>query len=151
MVFRLRFGDPFVFQSPWKFYEFHFLRQIHACTFTICYHGQISCTIPRDSPFLLCRSLLYYSLRVFRTSFGRRSFTGVRVTANLLRTLLTILADLNNAVVWIFPSRPPIFNSSSPLSRPLGTFLSAPITIGCTVTFMFHNIFRSLAWSLLFL
>ena len=51
------------------------------------------------------------------------------------RTLLSILADLNNAVVCIVSTRPLISKSSSPLL----TVLSEPITIGITFTFMFHS------------
>ena len=50
------------------------------------------------------------------------------------RNLLSILADLHNAVVWIVSIRLPTFNSSSPFSKPLATVLSAPITTGITVT-----------------
>ena len=34
------------------------------------------------------------------------------------RTLLGILADLSNAVVWIVSERPPISSSSRPLNKP---------------------------------
>ena len=55
------------------------------------------------------------------------------------RTLLSILVDLNNGVVYMFSVGPPIFNFSRPLTNPLGTVPSAPVTIGATVTFMFHS------------
>ena len=55
------------------------------------------------------------------------------------RTLRSILADLNNAVVWIVSTRSVIFKSSSTCNNALVTVLLAPITIGITVTFMFHN------------
>ena len=42
---------------------------------------------------------------------------------------------------------PLIFNSFSPFTNPLGTVLSAPITIGIIVTFMFHSVFCTLARS----
>ena len=60
------------------------------------------------------------------------------------RTLLSILTNLNNAVVWIIFIRPLIFNSSSPLTKPLEIVLSALITIGITVTFMFHSFYTFL-------
>ena len=60
-------------------------------------------------------------------------------------TLLSILADLNNAVVWMVSTRPLIFKSSSLCINPFVTVPSVPITIGITVTFMFHNFFCSLA------
>ena len=40
-----------------------------------------------------------------------------------------------------------IFNSSSPFTHHLGSFPSAPVTIGITVTLMFHYIFGSLSRS----
>ena len=58
------------------------------------------------------------------------------------RSLLWILSDLNNALVWMGSVRPPIFNSSSSLTVP-----SAPITIGIIVTFMFNYFFCFLARS----
>ena len=62
------------------------------------------------------------------------------------RTLLSILSDFNNAVVWMV-SNQPISNSSSPCTNPLVTVPSALITIGITITFMFHSFFSSLAMS----
>ena len=61
------------------------------------------------------------------------------------RTLLSILAVLNNAVVWMVSTRPPTSKSSSPFSNPLVTVQNAPITIGIIVTCMFHSFFNSLA------
>ena len=63
------------------------------------------------------------------------------------RTLLSILAVLNNAVVWMVSTRPPSSKSSSPFNNPLVTVTKAPITIGIIVTFMFHSFFNSLARS----
>ena len=54
-------------------------------------------------------------------------------------TLLGILADLNNAVVWIVSILPLISNSSRLFSKPLETVLSAPTTTCITVTFMFQR------------
>ena len=63
------------------------------------------------------------------------------------RTLLSILAALNNAVVWMVSIRPPTSKSSSPFSNPLVTVPNALITIGIIVTCMFHSFFNSLARS----
>ncbi len=63
------------------------------------------------------------------------------------RTLLSILAVLNNAVVWIVSTSPPTSKSSSLFSNPLVTVPNAPITIGIIVTYMFHSFFSSLARS----
>ena len=48
------------------------------------------------------------------------------------RTLLSIQADLNNAVVWMVRTFP-----LSSLLKPLETVPSAPTTIGITVTHIF--------------
>ena len=57
------------------------------------------------------------------------------------RTLLSILAVLYNAVVWMVPTRPSTSKSSSPFCNPLVTVPKAPITIDIIVTFMFHSLF----------
>ena len=63
------------------------------------------------------------------------------------RTLLSFLAVLNNAVVWMVSTRPPTSKSSRPFSNPFVTVPNAPITIGIIVTSMFHSFFNSLARS----
>ena len=57
------------------------------------------------------------------------------------RTLFSILAVLNNVVVWIVSTRPPSSKSSSPFCNPLLTVPNAPITIGIIVNCMFHSFF----------
>ena len=56
-----------------------------------------------------------------------------------LQTLLSILAHLNNTVVWTVSSGPFISKSSSPFTNPFGIVPSAPISSGITVTFMLHS------------
>ena len=56
-------------------------------------------------------------------------------------TLLSILAVLNTAVVWIVSTRPPTYKSSSPFNSPFVTVPKAPTTIGIIVTFMFQSCF----------
>ena len=56
------------------------------------------------------------------------------------RTLLSILAFLNNVVVWMVSTCPPTSKSSSPFSNPLITVPKALITIGIIVTCMFHSL-----------
>ena len=63
------------------------------------------------------------------------------------RTLLSILAVFNNAVVWMVSTRPPTSTCSRPFNNPLVTVPKAPITIGIIVTFMFPIFFNSLARS----
>ena len=63
------------------------------------------------------------------------------------RTLFSILAVLNNVVVWMISTCPLISKSSSLFNNPLVTVLKAPIAIGIIVTFMFYSFFYSLARS----
>ena len=63
------------------------------------------------------------------------------------KTLLSILAILNSAVVWMVSTCPPASKSSSPFNNPLVTVLIASITNGTIVTFMFYSFFNSLARS----
>ena len=68
-------------------------------------------------------------------------------SSQVSRTLLSILADLNHAVVWMVSSRPLIYTSSSHYTNPLVTVPRALIKIGIITTFMFHNFFNFLARS----
>ena len=58
------------------------------------------------------------------------------------RTLLCILAVLNNAVVWMVSTRRPTSTSSRPFRNHLVTVPNAPITIGIIFTCMFHSFFQ---------
>ena len=59
----------------------------------------------------------------------------------ITRTLLSILTDLNNAIVWMAYTCPLISKSSWPNTKPLNIVPNAQITIG--ITFMFHSCFTS--------
>ena len=87
----------------------------------------------------IVHTLLFYTLRFFHTSVNFHLNLSDSKFHQISRTLLSILTDLNIFVVWMIPIRPPISNSSSPLSILLVTVPSAPITIGITVTFMFNS------------
>ena len=63
------------------------------------------------------------------------------------RTLLSILADLNNALVCMVCTRPHIFKSSNPCTNPLVILTRTPFTIGITVIFLFHSFFNFLTKS----
>ena len=65
-------------------------------------------------------------------------------STQISRTLLSILALLSNAVIWIVSTRPSTSKSSSPFNNPLVSVPKAPITIGTIFTFMFHSFFNSL-------
>ena len=53
------------------------------------------------------------------------------------RTLLSILTDLNNAVIWMVSTCPMISKCSRPITNPLGIVPSAQITSDITVTFCY--------------
>ena len=97
---------------------------------------------------LIYTTLLFYSLRVFHISASWWFSTGVSIDSKppqISRTLLSILADLNIAVVWRVSIRPVISKSSSPCINLLVSVPTIPITIGIIVTFMFHSFFNCLA------
>ena len=74
---------------------------------------------------------------VFHWSIGDSMYPWVS------RTLLSILVDLNNAVVCMVFIRSSISNASNSVSLFWGTVPSALITIGISVTLMFHNFLSS--------
>ena len=53
--------------------------------------------------------------------------------------LFSILADFNYAVVWMVSTCPLISKTFHPCTNPLVIVPNAPITIGITVTLMFHS------------
>ena len=86
---------------------------------------------------LLLLLLLCYFLGAFHISISWWSFTWVWETKSLLKSpeISSILANLNNAVVWMVSTHSFISKSSSPCINPLVTVPRAPITIGIIVTF----------------
>ena len=80
-------------------------------------------------------------IRVFHISVSWGSFSDSK-SPQVSRTLLSILAIFNNAVVWMVSTRPPTSKSSRPFNDLLVTVPKAPITIGIIVTFMFHSFFQ---------
>ena len=85
--------------------------------------------------FIMFKLLFFYFnlLRVFHFSLSDSKCPWVS------GTLLSFLADLNNAIVWMVSTRPLISKSSSSCTNPLVTALSVSITIDITITFMFHS------------
>ena len=63
----------------------------------------------------------------------------------VLWTLLTIRANLNNSVFWMITTRPLFSNSSSPSTNLLVTVPRGTVTIVIIVTFIFHTFFKSKA------
>ena len=88
---------------------------------------------------------------LFLTIVSRWFFSGIwgySKSPLFSRTLLTILADINNAVVWMVSTCPLIFKSSSPFTNLLGIVPSALITTGINVTLTsLVYVFSSLAKS----
>ena len=58
------------------------------------------------------------------------------------RTLLSILAVFNYAVVWMVSSRPPTSKSSRPFNNPSVTVPKPPIIIGIIVILIFQSFFQ---------
>ena len=74
-------------------------------------------------------------LMVFHWSLNDKS-------SQVSRTLLSILTDVNNEVIWMVSTSPLISKSSSPFINRLVTVPGAPISIGIIITFMFHSFFN---------
>ena len=58
------------------------------------------------------------------------------------RTILSILADLDNILTWMVSSNSLISKSSSPCSNSVVTVPSAPVKNGITVTSILHSFFQ---------
>ena len=102
------------------------------------------------SVFIYYYYYYYLLIRVFHISVSWWFFhSGLSDSKSpqVSRTLLSILAVLNNVVVWMVSTRPPTSKSTSPFSNPLITVPNAPITIGIIINCMFHSFFNSLARS----
>ena len=82
-----------------------------------------------------------HRLMVFQVSLSDGKSSQVSMT------LRSILAVLNNAVVWTVFTRPIISKFCIPCTNSFVIVPSAPVTIGITITFMFHSFFNPLARS----
>ena len=93
--------------------------------------------------YLYTKDIVY---SFFPTSFNKKVFTEVWLTASLSRTLLSILTDFNSAVVWMVLILSLISHSSCLFSWPLGIVSKDLTTIGMTkaittTTFFFFFFF----------
>ena len=98
---------------------------------------------------------MYYQFIIIINSFERFSYQCYLIgshwslsdskSAQVSRTLLSILTDLNNHIVRMVSTHPLISKSSCHCTTFVMTVASA--TIGIKVTFLFHCLFRSLAKS----
>ena len=118
-------GDPFVTQNPGKFCASYSSRRILVCASTTCSYE------------------LFYIFSSFPPSISRWFLAGVRhsKSPHVSRTLLSILADLDNAVVLLVSTCFLISKTSSLCTNLLVTVLRAPIALGITITFMFFIFF----------
>ena len=66
-------------------------------------------------------------------------------------TFFSILADLNNVVVWMVSTHSLISKSSSPFNNPSMTVPRVPIINCVNVTFIFHSVFQFLSNVLVFI
>ena len=126
---RERVGDIRACGSTWWWWSVSLLSQ---CSHYYWHGGSFK--VPRFCQFssLLLLWWLLYSLWVFHwiLSDGK--------SLQVSRTLLSIQADLDYAVVWMVSILHRIFNSFSHSSKPFGSVLSALITIGIPDIRMFH-------------
>ena len=102
-------------------------------------------------PFLIIIIIIIYSLEFFSYQRYMMVFQwrlSDSKSPQVSRTLLSILAVLNNVVVWMVSAHPPTSKSSSRFSTSLVSVPNAPITMAIIVTCMFHRFFfNSLARS----
>ena len=89
---------------------------------------QLSKKEPSGHPRLWSLTLLtYYYYYYYQSSSHQRQLMAFHWSLSdskspqVSRTLLSILAVLDNAVVWMVSTRPPISKSSNPFSNPLVT------------------------------
>ena len=88
----------------------------------------------RDWSFRFYHHITYILLLLFTQRFSHHWSLSDSKSPQISRTLLSILAVLNNVVVWVVSTRPPTSKSSSPFSKPLVTVPNAPIKIGIIIT-----------------
>ena len=95
-------------------------------------------------------SLYYYYYWPFHTSFNRYFFhlsLSDNKSPHISRTFLRILTDFNSAVVWMVSTIPLVSISLSFFIKLMRTTPSASITIGITVSLIYHSLFHSRAKS----
>ncbi len=130
--------------------RFPFLSQVQIFSYDISLVCRLKCQYNCFSSHFcfLVIFVLYIIIIIIHSSFSHQRYLMVfhwslsdSKFPQVSRTLLSILAILNNVVVLMVSPRPPTFTSSSPFNNPLVTVPKAPITIGIIVTFMSHSFF----------
>ena len=107
--------------------------------------GSLQITLDYDRQLLLYVFIIIIILLIwefFQQAFADVFSTGVSDAKfpQVFRTLLRILADFNNAVVWMVSTRPLISKSSAPCTSPLVTVPKEPIIVDITVIFISYEI-----------
>ena len=144
----------FTSQARFKYFFFHFLKFANRQVFFFFYCSYLLLGLvfwPGLGDLFLSwnfREILFWLLfySVDRVSHQRwlmvfHSTVCEVGSPQVSRSLLGILDDLKNAVVWMVSTGIFIFKSSRPRTNDLVTILSALITIGITVIFIFHCFF----------
>ena len=114
----------------------------------ICFRGRSfhsASTIRRGSLCSAARVTKSLSTKYIRNVQSLRG----RKAAEVKTKSPSILAELNNPLVWMVPTCRLIFNPSCPFSN-LEIVPSTPITNGITVTFMFPSLFGFFFFCLFF-
>ena len=118
------------------------------CAYTISLYGriEISSLSPHSLHLLFCCVLLLLSLFTQTFSHERQlmvfHWSLSDSKSQVSRIFHSILAVLNNAIIWMVSTCPPTSKTSSSFDNPLVLVPKAPKTIGIIVTFMFHSFFQ---------
>ena len=142
LVIWSRLSDLFVFQHPREVCASHSWGRILGFAYNACSYDQWFAQFPVI--YLPHPSVSNYYYITNCEFFLPALVDGLSLESEWQQVSSSFhLTDFNNVVVWMVSARPPISNSFSPFTKPLGIVPSAPITIGITVTFMFHSFFSS--------
>ena len=110
----------------------------------------LQCLVLRYTFLIFSSFVWWFPLPILSGTFTPTLADGLLLNfkwQQLSRTFLSILTNLNNAVVWMVSTYFLIFKSSSPFTQHFGIVLSTSITIGILVTFIFYSFLSSLARS----
>ena len=135
-----KIDSPLYIYHSFVWPNFNFLHDSHCITFF-------------TQPCLVLYSIFYYLLSRVCFFLDKRQLIVFHLilsdskSPQVSRILLSILAVLNNAVVWMVFTCPATSKSSRAFNNPLVTVPKAPITIAIIGNFMFHSFFISLARS----
>ena len=129
---------PTTLPSLWESFQVH---QLHLVSLSLPCSVAFSILLQGPSTYLT----FFFLLNL--VSFSHRALTRLSDSKSpqFSRTLLSILADFKNVVVWVISAHHPISKYSSPLPKPPEIVPSAPFTSGITVTLMYHSFFLVLS------